>query len=475
MALSKFVKSISVLLLICSAPHLPASTTMSPDFVVSPNGNDRGAGTSEQPFASLKRAVLAVRVLRRLDPARDTPVIVEVRDGIYRVTNPLILGPEDSGTEQSPVIYRAVEGASPVFSGGREIRGWREEDGGVWRVRIPLVAAGRWQFRELFIDGQRADRAQHPNHGFLRVQRVAPDRRTGLFFRPNEIPISVTADSDLELLFLHDWSVSRIPVASIDHSTRYLQTASPVGANLRLMAMNRFERHPRYRLENHPELLDRPGEWFLDQKTGVLRYIPRPGQNMRQVKVVAPAAASLLIVRGQGDQYVTDLTFEGLAFEHCGWKLPIGGFAAGQAAFYEKRDDEAEGTQLGEAAPAAVLFELTKRCHFISGRVEHVGGNGLWLGTRTHHCSVRYSTFRNISGNGIMIGEHRNRKVASGERWWREVPEQAASDHVVSDCLIEQVGRQFYGSVGIWAGLICRTTIEHNEIRRCHYTGISIG
>ena len=32
-----------------------------------------------------------------------------------------------------------------------------------------------------------------------------------------------------------------------------------------------------YYVENAAELLDAPGEWYLDRATGVLTYLPRPG------------------------------------------------------------------------------------------------------------------------------------------------------------------------------------------------------
>ena len=38
------------------------------------------------------------------------------------MTEPLILKPEDSGTSEFPVIFRAVNGTQPVFYGGKKFR-----------------------------------------------------------------------------------------------------------------------------------------------------------------------------------------------------------------------------------------------------------------------------------------------------------------------------------------------------------------
>ena len=49
------------------------------------------------------------------------------------------------------------------------------------------------------------------------------------------------------------------------------------------------------------------------------------------------------------------------------------------------------------------------------------------------------------------------------------------SDNKLSGSLIEDCGQQFYGAVGVWGGLVARTTISNNEIRNLPYTGVSVG
>src|SRR4051794_29505064 len=140
------------------------------DVYVSPSGNDAwsgkladpDAGKTDGPLATLDAARLAVRKLRQADAKRDRPITVVVRPGTYALTKPVVFTAEDSGTEKSPVVYAAEPKAEPVFSGGVRIAGWTVGDDGRWRVTLSDVKAGRWDFAQLFVNGQRRMRPRLP-------------------------------------------------------------------------------------------------------------------------------------------------------------------------------------------------------------------------------------------------------------------------------------------------------------------------
>ena len=149
------------------------SAASAAEFYVAPTGSDTNPGTQEKPFATIRQARDAVRALK----GHNRPVEamnVNVADGTYTITEPLVLEPIDSGTEQAPVVYRAASGGHPVLSGGRAITGWQPGEKGIWKTQLPEVAAGRWYFEQLFVNGHRATRARTPNKFFL-----LPSRRSG--------------------------------------------------------------------------------------------------------------------------------------------------------------------------------------------------------------------------------------------------------------------------------------------------------
>ena len=155
--------------LLCVACVLRVAPPMA-DYYVATDGCDAWSGTqsapdgtkTDGPFATLHRARDAVRELKAGRKGRG-PITVMVRAGTYYLSEPLRLGPEDSGTAKRPVIYCAYPDEEPVLSGGRAIVGWRKGTGKLWVADLPDVKAGTWYFRQLFVGNEPRVRARTPN------------------------------------------------------------------------------------------------------------------------------------------------------------------------------------------------------------------------------------------------------------------------------------------------------------------------
>ncbi len=165
-------------------------------FYVAANGDDRWSGRlpapnaarTDGPFRTLERARDAIRALKQKE-GLNHPVTVLVRGGTYYLERPLVLGPEDSGSADCPITYKAYPGERVVISGGRRIPGpWRTDDGKIFYTRLPDVQAGKWYFRQLRVGDERQTRARYPNYdprnpwigGFSFVAGLDGGFRTGL-------------------------------------------------------------------------------------------------------------------------------------------------------------------------------------------------------------------------------------------------------------------------------------------------------
>ena len=94
----------------------------------------------------------AVRTFRaKVNPGQT--VTVQLRGGVYTRTEPLIFRPEDSGPLGGSVTYESYPGELAVVSGGRVISGWKPAGKGLWKADLPEVRAGKWSFRQLFVNG----------------------------------------------------------------------------------------------------------------------------------------------------------------------------------------------------------------------------------------------------------------------------------------------------------------------------------
>ena len=159
-------------------------------FYVATNGNDNWSGKRKKPnsanqdgpFATLHQAREAIRELKHQQGGTlQQPVTVFLRSGTYFLSEPLIFTPEDSGTADFPITYKAYRKEKPVISGGQRITGWKQK-GNLWVANLPDVKKGKWYFRLLRVEEDWAIRARYPKFepknprtgGWLYVNKPEP-------------------------------------------------------------------------------------------------------------------------------------------------------------------------------------------------------------------------------------------------------------------------------------------------------------
>jgi hypothetical protein len=465
----RHVRAAAVILLGC------ARITWSADLHVSPNGDDANPGTKEAPFASLRKARDAVR--QRIASGLREDVVVHLRGGLYVLEEKLTFGPRDSGTGEHAILYRAASGETPVISGGRPITGWRKCGGGLWAADVPEVKAGRWHFRQLFVNGRRAPRAGAPDNGFFRVVKAGPDNRTSFTYRKGDLKRWPGIDR-AEVLILTEWCVSRVRVKSVNEDSRVVALADPVGVGYRYNMIEGYTKRSQYRVENVRALLDAPGEWFLDRAAGRLLYRPRKGESLDRLKAFAPKLRQLVRIAGSRGQAVRNLRFERLTFAHTSRPDHPYGYGGTQACFYQKRSSTGD-KRVGGAGirmPGAVEVTCGVDCAFKACRFLHHGASGLDLGRGSHGNRVRGCLFDDIGANAVMVGMGREIwRRRQGGPWWKTEPGVVPRGNRIEDCLVTRPGQIFLGGLGIWVGNAKETLLSHNEITDTPYSGVSVG
>ena len=164
---------------------------------VATNGRAQAVGTEADPYASIEQARDHIRSMRRDGELETTSVNVLVHAGRYEQAATMIFTEEDSGTEEFPITYRAIDGEVTI-SGGVEIRDWQKLTQPELLSRLPEsakdhvvcidiarlgVSCGELHsFRlhqpmrasaiELFANQQRLPRAKWPNTGWAHAKNA---------------------------------------------------------------------------------------------------------------------------------------------------------------------------------------------------------------------------------------------------------------------------------------------------------------
>jgi hypothetical protein len=290
--------SLAALLLGCLLPAL--ATT----YHVSPSGSDTAAATVDQPFATVQRALEAIHAAR--DRAAGEMTVI-VAGGRYELSAPIRLDAGTSGVHGQQLVIRAAEGQTPLLSGGRRIEGWTLHDAERGIYRAPAPSFG---FRQLYVNGNRAIRARHPNRENDRD--MAPWFRLRSWnFGDGKASISVRADDvkgyeswgdmdGVEIVIARHWDQHRMRVSgAVEESEGVvrLDLREPEGPmSLQAPWPQRADGQP-YFLENANAFLDAPGEWYLDRGKNVVFYQPSPGEDIRTAEVYAPYLQHLLRCR----------------------------------------------------------------------------------------------------------------------------------------------------------------------------------
>ena len=441
---------------------LPAAAAASPStaqIYVAPDGADTAPGTKTHPFRTLERARDEARKLT--DHGGD--VFVNLSGGTYVLDRTLELTGADSGAAGHSVTYRAITGQHPVISGGQSITGWSKYEAAHDIYRAPV---GNLRTRQLFVDGKRATRArtQAPLTGFTKSGNG--------FTAPDSTLAGWRNQSDIEAVTQIAWKLIRCPVASIAGTAVTVQQPCWHNANLHtgigMEAPTWFE--------NAYELLDQPGEWYLDRTAGYLYYKPLAGQDMAKANAVAPRLETLIRGDGTPGDPVRNLRFEGLTFAYATWLAPDTdeGYADVQAGFHIvgtiATNPDFDSTRAAWAkTPAAVSFDNDRDIGFDRDVFTRLGAAGLNLGTGSQGGTVVGNRFEDISSAGVQLGG-----IDEVDHHPTD-PRLITSDNTIADNLVTRIGAEYADSVGIFVGYTTRSAVHHNTLHDLPYSGISIG
>lgn len=473
------------------------------DIWVSPQGNDNNNGTKEAPLQTVAQAIKQAREWRRLKmPEAKDGIRIHLADGVYVQEKSLFLRPEDSGTADSPTFIEA-EG-SAVISGGLEIKGWRllkDENsrllqsvrGKIWVADAPRVANRHLEFRQMWVNGLKAQRASQFKDGVMERMINFDTKNQTITIPTPDIPNLDTAPQ-MEMIVHQRWAIAILRISDFDvkgdstvvrfhEPESQLEFAHPWPQPV----IGGEKGNSSFCLVNDLALLDEPGEWYQEYPSGKIYYYPRSGEDMNNAKVVAPAVEQLMMIDGSLERPVRHIHFKNISFEHASWNRPsYEGHVTLQGGFYLLDAYKLQIPGLPEKAAlenqawiarpeAAVSVKGAENIHFDNCVFEHLGATGLDYRWAVTNSSVTNCTFTDIGGTGLMIGAFPDNGFETHVPFKPLNENELCASILIKNNLITEVTNEDWGCVGIAAGYVKDVTIAHNEVSYVNYSGICVG
>jgi hypothetical protein len=486
------------------ASALPGNAPYS--IQVSATADDGGDGSPAAPYNSIVTALREARELRRLgdDRIRDG-VNVLLADGTYPLQEPLLLRWEDSGTAESPTVIAAADGARPVLSGGVPITGWQPVKeampglpdvarGQVLSAPAPMVGGRPLFFRDLWVGGQRAQRAwSSDGESFRRI--LAWDKERQICWIPADALSGLGDDPQgLELVIHQMWAIAILRVKEFTvHGDRAAVRFHEPENRVQFehpwppVVINEEHGNSIFYLANRLAFLDSPGEWYQDPYTGRVTYWPREPGELDRKAAIAPHLETLVRFEGSPGKPVEHVGFEGIAFRHTTWMRPSeAGHVPLQAGFYMyeayklKTPGTPDKASLENQAwvgrkPAGVELRHARGAFFRGCAFTAMAASGLDLVVGVKDASVTGSLFRDIGGSGFVAGAFQEEGVETHVPYIPENDGLICENIVFANNRVTDIANQDWGCVGVLVGYARDVEVAHNEISHLAYTGISVG
>lgn len=435
---------------------LLTSASIAEDFHVSPYGKDSNQGTTERPFATLRRARDAVR-----QHARNEAITVWLHDGIHYLQQPLTLTAVDSGSDQHPIVYRGLKDGAVISGGQRLTLNWTEANDGIFKATTP----GGLHIDQLFVDGKRQHMARYPN--FDPEVRHFNGYAADAFSKQRAARWQNPVGGFIHAMHRAHWGGYhyRITGKKSDGEVAY----EGGWQNNRQMGMHGQHRF----VENIFEELDGPGEWFHDASSGTLFYKPGADVDLKQATIEVVRLRQLIEFDGTQERPVENITLHNIEFRHAA------------RTFMDNREPLLRSDWTIHRG-GAVFFNGAEDCRIENCVFNQVGGNAVFINNYNRSINVVGCHIHDAGGNGVaFVGNPkacRNPLFNYGERLSLAdidtTPGPQADDYpskcLVEDCLIHRTGRVEKQTAGVQISMASHVTVRHCSIYDVPRAGINI-
>lgn len=381
------------------------------EIYVSPDGDDNGRGTQNDPFKSIERAKEKVR---EINTDMNSDINVYLSDGLYQLSKTLDFSARDGGTNGYNVNYKAL-GSSAEISGGRTVSGWNRYTDKIWCADYD----GGEYVRQLTVNGRSAVRAKSAemveitdfykdDAGYNSLENVVYDGLTlrgskySYYKNPQDIQIHTASGWRSYLLNIEGITEDKdgnsrvkLPEKSFFECTK---------------SENQHRIYPGYHVwvENAFEELDEPGEFYYDRAAKKIYYYPREDEAIETADVQAALLEKLISICGESSSKpVKNISFNGITFAHATWLRPsVAGLVndQAQAMLPDDRDICVAGGVGFDSVPSNINIQNAVKICFVNNKIYDMGSVAIGLNQGVSDSVFTGNTFYDVADSAITIG-----------------------------------------------------------------------
>ncbi|MBT3194035.1 MAG: PDZ domain-containing protein [Verrucomicrobia bacterium] len=443
---------------------------------VSPDGSDASSGTTkEKPLASLAKA----RDLARSHAGKDA-VTVHVADGMYYLPETLVFSPEDSGSAEHPIVYRAEHEGGAVLSGGSRLSlDWKPYRGGIFQAKTPEGL----QIDQLFVNGAAQRMARYPNYDPNKKTAAYQGCAADAFSKERAANWADPAGGYIHAVHAHRWGGYHYRITGKDAEGNV--TYEGGWQNNRQMGM-----HKNYRMvENIFEELDAPGEWFHrstastastgsgiasgSRQAGTLYYMPEAGTDLDKASVEVVRLRHLVEFKGSAKAPVKHIRLQGFTVRHAA------------RTFMDCREPLLR-SDWAIYRGGAFLLTGTEDVSILDCEFDQVGGNAVFVNNYNRRVQVAGCHIHDAGASGVcFVGDpkavrdplfeyNENNDLSKIDQTPGPKTDNYPADSIVEDCLIHGIGRVERQPAGVQISMAQGITVRDVSIYDCARSGINI-
>ena len=419
-------------------------------YVDPESGNDANDGKKDSPVASIDAAR---KLVKENNQDMTNHLFVFLKGGEYFIDKEIKMDASESGSNGYNIVYTSYDGKAQLNTAKKfsdfELH---DKDLNIYRTYV-----GDTKSRQVYINGVKATRARSvgeltncelvKEYGFICDDTFLADYKN---------------IKDLELVMYSYWTQPRCHITDVQiEDGRAKLIAHPATWESGIKD-NAPWVTPHY-YENAYELLDLPGEWYIDSSDGYLYYIPRDFEEPSTMVATVPVGERMLTIEGTLEQPVHNITFDGLEFAYTTWMFPS------REEGYNDRQNNAIDNRLLETA---VYVERGRYIDFKNNKFFALGATALQMFYSIQECDIIGNEFADISASAFSLGN------GPGDDYDTEVKPTEYKYYTINNRFnnnyVHEVAIDYGASAAVSATYPKYTQFNHNEITDCKYSGFHL-